>query len=137
MSKVSSAPAEVGFAITLRGQTLTRLPGLRSDASDSSDTLRVDDYLMHTDPINPEHARRYVAESTARDLEDLVTRRYLELNGNHPMTAEDDAYVDAYFTTVEALARTVSIDAQEIRQLMLAGRLPGPSYLRSDGAQMV
>ena len=92
---------------------------------------------MHTDPINPEHVRRYVAESTARDLEDLVTRRYLELNGDHPMTAEDDAYVDAHFTTVEALARRVSMDAQEIRQLMLAGRLPVPSYLRSDGAQMV
>ena len=92
---------------------------------------------MHTEPINTEHVQRYVAESTARDLEDQVTRRYLELNGTHPMTAEDDAYVDAHFVTVEALAGTVSIDAKHIRQLILAGRLPLPSYLRSDGAQMI
>ncbi len=92
---------------------------------------------MQTEPTDTEHWQGDAAELMARDLDEQVTERYLELNGTHPMTAEDDAYVDAHFITVEALARTVSHDAREIRQLMLAGRLPLPSYLRSDGAQMV
>ncbi len=70
-------------------------------------------------------------------LREQVAERYLRLNGDHPMTAEDDAYVNEYFLTVEKLAREQGVDADEIRGLMCAGLIPLPSYLRSDGAQMV
>jgi hypothetical protein len=71
------------------------------------------------------------------NLREHVAKRYLQLNGDHPMTAEDDAYVNEYFVTVETLARQQGVDADEIRRLMCAGLIPLPSYLRSDGAQMV
>ncbi len=93
--------------------------------------------MMQTRPIGARYAQGDAPQSTAGDLTEQVAERYLEVNGTHSMTAEDDGYVDAYFVTVEALAATVSHDAQEIRQLMLAGALPLPSYIRSDGAQMV
>ncbi|MDZ5661494.1 GNAT family N-acetyltransferase [Nocardioides sp. S-58] len=53
--------------------------------------------------------------------------RYVAVNGEHPMTAEDDAYVREHFVpaTPEAMAE------------MLAGRLPLPSYVLSDGTPMV
>ncbi|WP_216652081.1 GNAT family N-acetyltransferase [Nocardioides sp. zg-1308] len=53
--------------------------------------------------------------------------RYVAVNGAHPMTAEDDAYVREHFVpaTPEAMAE------------MLAGRLPLPSYVLSDGTPMV
>ena len=56
-----------------------------------------------------------------------VRERYVAVNGEHPMTAEDDAYVRAGFVpaTPEAMA------------LMLADRLPLPSYVLSDGTPMV
>ena len=51
-----------------------------------------------------------------------VHDRYLAVNGDHPMSEADDAYVRAHFVeaTPDALA------------LMLDGRLPLPSYLLSD-----
>ncbi len=70
-------------------------------------------------------------------LREQVTERYLHLNGDHAMTAEDDAYVNEYFVTVETLARDEGVDPDEIRRLMRKGLVPLPSYLRSDGAQMV
>ncbi len=56
-----------------------------------------------------------------------VRRRYLAVNGDHPMTEADDAYVREHFVeaTPEAMA------------LMLTDRLPLPSYLLSDGTPMV
>ena len=61
---------------------------------------------------------------------DEVRRLYLDLNGVHPMTSADDAYVREHF---------VPVPARELPQLalMAAGRLPLPSYLLSDGTPMV
>jgi len=53
------------------------------------------------------------------------------------MTAEDDAYASEWYVELEALAETAGVPASELRWLMLADRLPLPSYIRSDGAQMV
>jgi RimJ/RimL family protein N-acetyltransferase len=65
---------------------------------------------------------------TVRDRTALIVReRYLEVNGDHPMTPVDDAYVRAGFVpaTDEQLA------------LMAEGRMPLPPYLLSDGTAMV
>jgi Family of unknown function (DUF6058) len=66
-----------------------------------------------------------------------VAARFYAVNGIHPMTAEDDAYAAKWYVQLEALAETVDTSASELRRLMLAGRLPLPSYIRNDGAQMV
>lgn len=56
-----------------------------------------------------------------------VLGRYLAVNGDHPMSAADDAYVREHYVpaTPEAMA------------LMLEDRLPLPSYVLSDGTPMV
>ncbi|MCW2737143.1 MAG: Protein N-acetyltransferase, RimJ/RimL family [Nocardioides sp.] len=56
-----------------------------------------------------------------------VHDRYVAVNGDHPMTAEDDAYVREHFVpaTPEAMA------------LMLDDLLPLPSYVLHDGTPMV
>jgi RimJ/RimL family protein N-acetyltransferase len=56
-----------------------------------------------------------------------VRDRFVAVNGDHPMTDEDDAYVREHF--VEA--------TPEAMEQMLAGRLPLPSYVLSDGTPMV
>jgi hypothetical protein len=66
-----------------------------------------------------------------------VAERFYAVNGRHPMTRSDDAYVTAWYVTIEELAETSRVEADEIRRLMLANRLPLPSYIRSDGKQMV
>jgi hypothetical protein len=66
-----------------------------------------------------------------------VSVRYEAVNGRHPMTAEDDAYVSSWYVTLDELAHAHGTDPDELRRLMLANRLPLPSYIRSDGAQMV
>ncbi|WP_141575311.1 DUF6058 family natural product biosynthesis protein [Actinomadura sp. WMMA1423] len=71
------------------------------------------------------------------DLKERLASRFREVNGDHPMTAADDAYVTAWFTDLEGLCRAEGRDAGEARRLMLEGRLPLPGYLRSDGAEMV
>jgi Family of unknown function (DUF6058) len=71
------------------------------------------------------------------DLRVAVAARYYAVNGQHPMTAEDDAYVSSWYTSLDELADTHGRDVDELRRLMLANRLPLPSYIRSDGAQMV
>jgi hypothetical protein len=75
--------------------------------------------------------------SVTRDLEAAVAARFVAVNGNHAMTSDDDAYVSTWFTPLEALADDRGIDPDELRRLMLANRLPLPSYVRSDGRQMV
>jgi hypothetical protein len=72
-----------------------------------------------------------------RNLRDEVTERYLAVNGSHPMTTADDSYVNEYFKSLEALAEEQGIEPDVIRRLMLAELLPLPSYLHSDGTQMV
>jgi hypothetical protein len=74
--------------------------------------------------------------STAPDLSAQVVARYVEINGRHPMTAEDDAYVDRHYRTLEALCADRAETPDEVRAEMLAGRLPLPGYLRSDGTPM-
>jgi len=66
-------------------------------------------------------------------LEAAVAARFLAVNGDHPMTPADDAYVSAWYVPLEELPA----DADELRRLILANRLPLPGYIRSDGAQMV
>lgn len=62
---------------------------------------------------------------------------FREINGDHPMTPADDAYVSAQFTVLEELCAAHGRDADEVRRLMLERGLPLPEYLRSDGAEMV
>lgn len=66
-----------------------------------------------------------------------VAARFREVNGDHPMTAADDAYVSAQFVPLGELCDAAGREADEVRRLMLARRLPLPGYLRSDGAEMV
>ncbi|ADB29484.1 hypothetical protein Kfla_0360 [Kribbella flavida DSM 17836] len=68
---------------------------------------------------------------------EAIRQRYLEINGDHPMTAEDDAYVTRQFRVLDELCAEQGRDADEVRRLMLAEKLPMPGYLRSDGAEMV
>lgn len=69
--------------------------------------------------------------------QEAVAERFRELNGNHPMSAEDDAYVSRQFRVLTELCAEQGRDVDEVRQLMLDGKLPMPGYLRSDGAEMV
>lgn len=71
------------------------------------------------------------------DLKQQIAARFREVNGDHPMTGEDDAYVSAQFVVLEDLCAAHGRDADEVRRLMLERRLPLPGYLRSDGAEMV
>jgi hypothetical protein len=71
------------------------------------------------------------------ELARQVVERYYEVNGRHPMSAEDDAYVERYFVTLDELCAGRDQTPDEVRAHMLAGRLPLPSYLRSDGVEMV
>ncbi len=68
---------------------------------------------------------------------EAVRQRFLEINGDHPMSAEDDAYVTRQFRVLEELCAEQGRDVDDVRQLMLKNELPMPGYLRSDGAEMV
>lgn len=70
------------------------------------------------------------------DLAALVAARFIEVNGKHPMTGADDAYVDNHYVSLAVQCRNRAETADEVRDHMLAGRLPLPGYLRSDGAEM-
>jgi hypothetical protein len=63
-----------------------------------------------------------------------VRELYLQLNGNHPMTPEDDDYVRRHFVPVPD---TDDYPRERIYQLMAERRLPLPAYLLSDGTPMV
>ncbi|MFG2591342.1 DUF6058 family natural product biosynthesis protein [Streptomyces sp. NPDC048438] len=71
------------------------------------------------------------------DLKQQLAERFREVNGDHPMTDADDAYVSAQFVALEELCAVHGRDLDAVRQLMLGQRLPLPGYLRSDGAEMV
>lgn len=66
-----------------------------------------------------------------------VARRFLALNGEHPMTEADDTYVDEYFVPLARLCADRGRELDAVRADMLAERLPLPGYLRSDGTEMV
>jgi hypothetical protein len=71
------------------------------------------------------------------DLKVQVAMRFAIVNGEHPMTPADDAYVSEYFVPLDDLCASLSVSCDDVRQHMLALRLPLPSYIRSDGAEMV
>lgn len=71
------------------------------------------------------------------DLKQQLAQRFREVNGDHPMTDADDAYVSAQFVALETLCEVHGREVDAVRRLMLAQRLPLPGYLRSDGAEMV
>lgn len=66
-----------------------------------------------------------------------LAERFREVNGDHPMTDADDAYVSAQFVSLGELCAVHGRDSDAVRRLMLGQRLPLPGYLRSDGAEMV
>jgi hypothetical protein len=66
-----------------------------------------------------------------------VAARFYAVNGVYLMTAEDDCYASQWYVELETLAEKTGINPSDIRRLMLADRLPLPSYIRSDGKQMV
>ncbi|MCF2527337.1 DUF6058 family natural product biosynthesis protein [Yinghuangia soli] len=72
-----------------------------------------------------------------QDLQHRIAARFRDINGNHPMTPDDDAYVTRQFVPLEILCARTGHAPDEVRQLMLDGSLPLPGYLRSDGAEMV
>ncbi|GLZ80436.1 hypothetical protein Afil01_52430 [Actinorhabdospora filicis] len=71
------------------------------------------------------------------DLKTAVAARFREINGDHPMTEADDAYVSEWFRTLEQVCEGREETPDGLRARMLAGELPLPGYLRSDGAEMV
>ncbi|MFE9724305.1 DUF6058 family natural product biosynthesis protein [Streptomyces sp. NPDC005794] len=71
------------------------------------------------------------------DLEQQIAERFREVNGDHPMTEADDAYVSGQFVVLEELCAARGLDVREARRLMLERLLPLPGYLRSDGREMV
>jgi len=66
-----------------------------------------------------------------------LRQRYLEINGVHPMSEADDAYVTRQFRVLDQLCAEQGRDVEAVRRRMLDGELPMPGYLRSDGAEMV
>jgi hypothetical protein len=79
----------------------------------------------------------YHRDVTSKLLEAAIAARFVATNGDHPMTPDDDAYVSEWFTPLEELAAQAGQAADELRRLVLSNRLPLPSYIRSDGVQMV
>ncbi|MEU9090069.1 DUF6058 family natural product biosynthesis protein [Streptomyces sp. NPDC048428] len=70
-------------------------------------------------------------------LKQRLAERFREVNGHHPMTDADDAYVSTQFVSLEELCAVRGSDSDAVRRLMLGQRLPLPGYVRSDGAEMV
>lgn len=77
------------------------------------------------------------ARMSESDLKHRIAERFRDVNGDLPMTADDDAYVSAQFIALEELCAAGGRDADAVRRLMLGRCLPLPGYLRSDGAEMV
>ncbi|QNP63386.1 hypothetical protein IAG43_10865 [Streptomyces genisteinicus] len=69
--------------------------------------------------------------------ESELAARFRRINGDHPMTPADDAYVSARFAVLEDLCAARGREPGAVRLTMLSGLLPLPGYLRSDGAEMV
>jgi hypothetical protein len=66
-----------------------------------------------------------------------LAERFAAVNGRHPMTPADDEYVSEWYSTLEDVAAAEGITDDELAKLILAGALPLPSYVRSDGVFMV
>jgi len=78
-----------------------------------------------------------IAASASADLSAQVLARFIAVNGRHPVTSADDAYINHWCRTVEALCASRPETPDEVRAHMLAERLPIPSYLRSDNTGML
>jgi hypothetical protein len=63
--------------------------------------------------------------------------RFRAVNGDHPMTGTDDAYVDRTYVTLARLCADRAETPDDVRADMLARLLPMTSYLRTDGTEMV
>lgn len=70
-------------------------------------------------------------------LHAAVQARFTAVNGAHPMTVADDAYVTKHFVSLDELCSNRQETPAEVRERMLADQLPLPGYIRSDGTQMV
>ncbi len=79
----------------------------------------------------------FLAGGNVSDLKAQVAARFVAVNGEHPMTSADDAYVAALFVPLSELCAEWFVPADVLRQSMLDGQLPLPSYLMSDGSEMV
>jgi hypothetical protein len=73
---------------------------------------------------------------TSQLLESAVAACFLATNGDHPMMPADDEYVTEWFVPLEEIAAQAGEAVDELRRMVLSNRLPLPSYIRSDGAQM-
>ncbi|GIG63830.1 DUF6058 family natural product biosynthesis protein [Phytomonospora endophytica] len=71
------------------------------------------------------------------ELREAVAGYFISRNGEHPMTPADDTYVTAYFATLDEVTAGRDETSDDLRRHILAGRLPLPGYLRSDGTEMV
>jgi hypothetical protein len=76
-------------------------------------------------------------DGTHAQLRRQVADAFEKVNGTHPMTEADDQYVDQHYAPLEEVCAAAAVDPDEVRGHALAGRLPLPSYLRSDGTEMV
>jgi hypothetical protein len=63
-----------------------------------------------------------------------VREMYLALNGDHPMTDDDDAYVRRHFVEIP---ETTELPRERVLGLIAERRLPLPSYWLDDGTPMV
>jgi Family of unknown function (DUF6058) len=75
--------------------------------------------------------------ATSADLAEAVLTRFRAVNGEHPMTAADNAYVTSNFVGLDELCRARGKAPDEVRAQILADQLSLPGYVRSDGTPMV
>ena len=71
------------------------------------------------------------------ELREAIAGHFVSRNGEHAMTPADDAYVAEHYATLDEVTAGRTGTADDLRRHILAGRLPLPSYLRSDGTEMV
>lgn len=77
------------------------------------------------------------ASSTIGTQRRALADRYRELNGEHPMSEADIAYISGQFAVLDELCTARGQDSDDVRRLILDGQLPMPSYLLPNGAEMV
>jgi Family of unknown function (DUF6058) len=72
-------------------------------------------------------------------LAGVVRARYFAENGSagYPLAPADVAYLERAFVTLDAICVGRSQTPDELRQAMLDGRLPRPTYLLDDGTELV
>jgi hypothetical protein len=71
------------------------------------------------------------------NLAAAVSARFHAVNGDHVITGVDDLCVNRTHVTLDQLCANRPETPDDVRAHMLAERLPLPSYLRTDGTEMV